>query len=265
MNPFWILFDEIVYRPIFNTLVLLLELFKWNLWWAVVGLTLLVKFLLLKPTLAWNNMQKWMWDIQPRLKEIQEQYKDDPERMSSESMKLLKEGGWGQMLKWCMMMLIQIPVFLGLFWVVSSFAQWKINTDSIYSFFHSFAGILTNMNPNFLWLNVLEKHNLPIAILWAILIWAQTFLTQSIAQKPGAWMMGPLAATGQPMPDMSSMMNIMNAFLIFSMSTFLYNMPIAVGIYTIVSTLFSVIQFAIQNKEILKVKWYAFTHKKAHN
>lgn len=269
MNPFWILFDEIVYRPIFNTLVLLLELFQGNLWFAVIGLTLLVKFLLLKPTLAWNNMSKSMWDIQPRLKEIQEQYKDDPEKMSAESMKVLKWSWWGQMLKWCLMMLIQIPVFLGLFFVVKDFStivDWvrHIRFDALYSFFDSFKNILTSFNSNFFWLDVL-KPNTAFAILWSILVWIQTSLTQAISPKPTA---NPMLGAAMPqwaMPDMSKMMQFMNIFLVIMTFGFLNSMPLAVALYTVVSTLFSVVQFVIQQKEILKVKWYALTHKKAHN
>lgn len=36
-------------------------------------------------------MQKSMGDLQPKLQEIQEKYKDDPEKVASETMKLFKE------------------------------------------------------------------------------------------------------------------------------------------------------------------------------
>jgi YidC/Oxa1 family membrane protein insertase len=37
-----------------------------------------------------NNAQKDMVDIQPRMKEIQETYKDNPEKLAEETMKLFK-------------------------------------------------------------------------------------------------------------------------------------------------------------------------------
>jgi len=57
------------------------------------------------------NMGSGMKDMQPKMKEIQETYKDDPQRMSEEMMKLWKTPG-NNPLKGCMTMVIQIPVFL---------------------------------------------------------------------------------------------------------------------------------------------------------
>jgi YidC/Oxa1 family membrane protein insertase len=44
-------------------------------------------------TFAGNNMQKEMSDFQPKMAEIQERYKDDPKKMSEETMKLFKNQG----------------------------------------------------------------------------------------------------------------------------------------------------------------------------
>jgi YidC/Oxa1 family membrane protein insertase len=77
-----------------------------------------------------------MTDMQPKMQEIQEKYKDDPEKMSSEMMWLLKKSGGGP-LKWCLTMLIQIPVFLGLFYNVRDMAQQRLATET-YSFMHMF-------------------------------------------------------------------------------------------------------------------------------
>jgi YidC/Oxa1 family membrane protein insertase len=52
-----------------------------------------------------------MADMQPKMQEIQEKYKDQPEKMSAEMMALFKKSGGGP-LKGCLTMIIQIPVFL---------------------------------------------------------------------------------------------------------------------------------------------------------
>ena len=56
-------------------------------------------------------MQKGMGNLQPKLQEIQEKYKDDPKKLSAETMKVFKKDGKGP-LKGCLQMLIQIPVFI---------------------------------------------------------------------------------------------------------------------------------------------------------
>ena len=94
LNPFlWIklVLNEIIYRPIFNLLLLLIALTGGSLGWAIVLLTIIVRLILLKPTLAGNDVQKHMTDLQPKLKEIQEKYKDDPQKMTEEMMKVMKQ------------------------------------------------------------------------------------------------------------------------------------------------------------------------------
>ncbi|MBR4568044.1 membrane protein insertase YidC [bacterium] len=62
-----------------------------------------------------------MSNIQPKMQEIQDKYKDNPQKLSEETMKLLKKEGSAP-LKGCLSMLIQLPVFIGLYFVVRKFA-----------------------------------------------------------------------------------------------------------------------------------------------
>jgi membrane protein insertase Oxa1/YidC/SpoIIIJ len=60
---------------------------------------------------------------------------------------------------------------------------------------------------------------------------------------------------GMPaMPDMNKMMRMMNYFMIGMMMLFVYTMPAGIGLYIITTTLFTVLQFAYQYKELLKIK-----------
>jgi YidC/Oxa1 family membrane protein insertase len=90
MNPFSLLYSEIITRPIFNLLILLLLIFGGNLGWSIIVLTLVLRFALLPVTAAGNAMGKQMGNLQPKMAELQEKYKDDPEKLSSETMKLFK-------------------------------------------------------------------------------------------------------------------------------------------------------------------------------
>lgn len=110
-NLFVLLFTEILYRPIFNVLILFLAVFGGNLGIAIILLTIVVRLAMIKQTSIGNDMQKGMGDLQPKLTELQEKYKDDPKKLSEETMKVFKTHGKGP-LKGCLMMLIQIPVFI---------------------------------------------------------------------------------------------------------------------------------------------------------
>lgn len=253
MNPFALLFDEIIYRPIFNLLVTFLGVFDGNLWLAIVSLTLIIRLLLLRVTFAGNNMQKEMSDFQPKMAEIQERYKDDPKKMSEETMKLFKnQGMWP--LKGCLMMLLQIPVFLWLYSVIQSFASNKLIESSLYSFLIVFgAGYLKpgSVDPLFLGIDLLGSGSIVLAIISWVLVYLQMQLT--MLNKPATPQMPGWAA----MPDMSKMMGSMNVVMVVVMAWVVYSTNSGVGLYILVTTLFSVIQYVIQYRQLVRAKWQA--------
>ena len=55
-----------------------------------------------------------MQDLQPRITEIRQKYKNDPQKMNSEMMKLYKERGVNPV-GGCLPMLLQLPIFFALF------------------------------------------------------------------------------------------------------------------------------------------------------
>lgn len=95
MNPFMLIVSEVLYRPVFNIIVMFLGLFGGNLGRAIICMTIVVRLLLIKPSLAGAQMQQSMGGLQPKMQEVQEKYKDDPKKLSEETMKILKKDGAG--------------------------------------------------------------------------------------------------------------------------------------------------------------------------
>ena len=62
-----------------------------NYGWSIIVFTILVKVLLLPLTIKQTKSTKAMQDIQPKLQEIQEKYKNKPEKQQQEIMKLYQE------------------------------------------------------------------------------------------------------------------------------------------------------------------------------
>jgi len=56
------------------------------------------------------------------------------------------------------------------------------------------------------------------------------------------------------MPDMSKMMWYMNIFMVFMMSIFVLSMPAWIWFYIITTTLFTITQYSIQYRELLKAE-----------
>jgi len=249
------LFTEILYRPIFNILAIFLAIFGGNLGVAIILLTVTIRLLMVKQTLAGNDMQKGMWALQPKLNEIQEKYKDDPKKLSAETMKVFKtDGKWA--FKWCLMMLIQIPVFIGLYYVIRHMAAATIPPEWLYSFFNSFGArfIESNalsswvINTHFLGMDLLGTKNIVLTIVAAVFTYLQTKLTTlAKPETPNV--------PGQKVPDMGKMMWFMNIFLVFMIGSFVYSMQTGVGLYIVTTTIFSVAQYARQYRALLKAKW----------
>ncbi|MBP7061465.1 hypothetical protein KBA84_01375 [Patescibacteria group bacterium] len=60
MNPFAFLLSEVLYRPLYNLIVIFLQVFDANLGLAIIALTVVIRLLLLKPSMAGNQMQQSM-------------------------------------------------------------------------------------------------------------------------------------------------------------------------------------------------------------
>lgn len=254
---FSLLFTEILYRPIFNILVLFLQVFGSNLGLAIVLLTVLVRLLMIKQTSMGNDMQKGMGDMQPKLNALQEKYKDDPKKLSEETMKVFKSDGKGP-LKWCLMMLIQIPVFIGLFTVIRNISTNAIPAEWLYSFFPFGAKFLdpTNINHMFLGVDMLATKNIVLAIIAAGFTFLQMQLTTLAKPQQPATVPG-----GPAMPDMTKMMGMMNYFMMFMIGSFVYGTQAGVGLYITTTSVFSVVQYAIQYKALLRAKFLEWRSK----
>ncbi|WP_067704700.1 membrane protein insertase YidC [Nocardia jejuensis] len=90
--------------------------------WAlsVVFLVFTLRLVLYKPFVKQVRTTKQMQELQPQIKELQKKYKNDRQQMTVEMQKLQKDHGFNPLMG-CLPVLLQVPVFLGLFHVLRSF------------------------------------------------------------------------------------------------------------------------------------------------
>ena len=81
---------------------------------AIILLTALTRLLMYPLTKRQNESMKRMSAMQPKLKEIQERYKDDPQKIQRETMRLYQEYKVNP-LSSCGPMLLQLPIFVAFF------------------------------------------------------------------------------------------------------------------------------------------------------
>jgi YidC/Oxa1 family membrane protein insertase len=106
----------IIAAPLFWVLKLLYSwLGNWGL--AIIGLTVLIKAVFYPLSAASYKSMAKMKQVTPRLMKIREQYGDDRAKMNQAMMELYKSEKINP-LGGCLPILVQIPVFIALYWVL---------------------------------------------------------------------------------------------------------------------------------------------------
>ncbi len=124
-------FDSFFFNKIFFSgffAPLLLTIMTWfhsiipSWGWAIVITTLTLKIVFLPLTLAASRSAKRMAKLQPHMQAMREKYKDNPQKLQAETLRLFKEnkvnpvGG-------CIPVLITIPFFVGFFSMLQSTSE----------------------------------------------------------------------------------------------------------------------------------------------
>ncbi|KKU14619.1 hypothetical protein A3A20_02685 [Candidatus Wolfebacteria bacterium RIFCSPLOWO2_01_FULL_45_19] len=142
------MFNEILYRPIFNALVLLYEYASWqDLGIAIILLTIIIRIILFPLFHVAMRQQYAMQRLQPHVKKIQNDHKDSREKQAQALMALYKQHGVNPF-SGILLMLAQLPIFLALFWVFRDGITIE-SLGQLYSFVsppeeitHSFFGLI---------------------------------------------------------------------------------------------------------------------------
>jgi len=119
---------------------------------AIILLTLAVRVLLLPLSIKQTRSMREMQVIQPEIKRLQKKYKGDRQKMNQEVMALYKEHGVNP-LGGCAPLLLQMPVFIALFYVVRQPIQYlgesllKTDLQSAPLAVHQFLGLRLDCSP----------------------------------------------------------------------------------------------------------------------
>jgi len=231
MNFLTIIFNQLFYQPLFNALIFIYRIVPGNdLGIAVLILTILIKILLYPLNLKGIESQKKLSDLQPKLKEIRERFKNDKEMMTKETLELYQKEKINPFSGF-FLILIQLPVL---------FALYKVFADSIFS--NDFSGLYSfvpnpgEIKPQFLMIN-LAKPDFILAFAAGVLQFFQA-KTQTPAKQDFN-----IKAKSKDFPDFSEVLNKQMLYF-FPVLTFfiLLKIPSAISLYLVASTGFSILQ-----------------------
>lgn len=192
---------------------------------AILILTAIVKLILWPLQTKANKSMRRMAALSPKMQELREKYKDDPTRMNQEVMKLYKDYGINPV-SGCLPMLIQIPIFFGLFTMLRQAVELR--------------------NASFLWVRDLSQPD----TVWHIpgLGWPVNILPLIMAAT-SVWMTHVTPKSG----DATQQRVMMFMPLIFVV--FCYNFAAALALYYTTQNLFTILQlYQNRNQPIPKLE-----------
>lgn len=170
-------YNELLFRPLANGLVFLYAVLPvHDLGLAIILLTIAVRLLLFPAVGKSLRAQKELAHIQPELKKIQEQHKDNKEEQAKKTMELYRERGINPF-SGCLPVLIQLPLLFALYHVVTS-----VTKPEFLAQLYPFTPHLSAISPiAFGFLNLAEK-SIPLAVIAGI----SQFLQGYFMPKPEA-------------------------------------------------------------------------------
>ena len=201
----------------------------WGL--AVIVLTVIIR-LILTPLMAHSTKSTARMQVmQPKLKEIQERYADDPTRQAEELRKVYADMKFNP-LGGCLPIILQMPVFFGLFSVARDISQLDANA----SFFSILPSISVSCS------QMVESGNWAAAAPYLILVALFGVLT----------FIPMVLNTSMQDASQRSQTMTMGAVMSVMMLVFGWGVPAAVLLYYVTSSLWQVVQQKVITQRVVE-------------
>ena len=233
------MFTTIILQPFFNLLIGLYNLVPGHdLGLAIIALTFLVKLVLWPFTAMQIKQQRALQSLQPKIEEIRNAYKDNKDEQGRQLMALYAREKVNPASS-CLPLLIQIPVFIGLYRALARVLG-PIDPTLLYHFVSN-PGVVHTM---FLGFVDLTKASPVLAIGAALVQFLQS--RQMLKQTPAAMTPPPVEVEGKEASKDESMAAIMNKQMMYTMpilTAFIgFSLPAGLTLYWFVMSLLSVAQ-----------------------
>ena len=179
------IWNLIALEPMVNSLIMLSHYLFSSFGLAIIALTIVIRGLMYKLTAKQLHATKAMQSLQPKLKELQQKYGKDKQRLAQEQMKMYKESGVSP--AGCMVpMLIQMPIWIALFYSIRKLlAITPEDFLGLSQFLYSWPQVYSALplGNHFLWLNLAEG-DFVLALLVGATMWVQQKMVTPTSTDP---------------------------------------------------------------------------------
>lgn len=237
------LFNEFVYRPIYNLLVFVYNIVPFHDFGiAIIIVTLIIKFVLIPLSRKQIESQKKMQELQPKIKEIQEKYKSNKEKQSKALMEFYKTNKTNPF-SGCLPTVFQLVFLIAIYRVLFNISNSGLRVDG--KELYSFIADPGQINQYFLGIidlsSIINLKALSFSVIPQILL----IVSAAIAQYYQIKMLTPAKTmqSNNSTPDISQAMTKQMVFLGPLLTLFIgIKFPAGLSLYWLVSTVFAIIQ-----------------------
>ena len=236
------IFDAVLYRPLYNLLVILIDLPWVDAGFAVILLTIIVKVVIFPLSMKAVRTQESIARLQPELSALQEKHKGDRNALALATLEVYRKNNLNPF-SGILTILIQIPIVLALYWVFYKGGLPSINIEKLYSF----VPVPTDVDTLFLGIfDITLAKNAVIALLTAATAFIQakvTLIPPKFESKPGESMRDDMVRSMHV--QMKYVLPIVVGFISFGLQA-------VVGLYWITSNIFGIGQHLYIKRKMAK-------------
>jgi YidC/Oxa1 family membrane protein insertase len=202
--------------------------------YAIIAFTLITKILLLPLNIKQTQSTKRMNEIQPKMKALQEKYKNDKTKMNEKLMELYKEEKYNPA-SGCLPALIQLPIVIALYNVLRYPIKYVFGNEQAYA----------QIAKGFWWMTDIGMPETK-----ATLLMIGTFAVPILAVISGVttYVQMKMVSPNSNDPTQKSMTNMMP--IMFAFIT--YTVPAGLAIYWIIGNMFTIVQQYVMLKPAKK-------------
>ena len=228
------MFTTIFYQPILNLLVWFYNILPGHdIGLAIIVLSVVIKLVLYPLSNKSIKSQKALQNLQPKIQELKEKYKDDKEAMTKGMMELYKQEKVNP-LSSCLPLLIQLPFF----WAVFRVFRNELTNGSL-SLIYPFIYNPGSLSPMAFGLINLAEPNWVLAVLAGL----SQFLQVKLMPKPKM-------PVGGKEETMGAIMNKQMTYVMPALTVFItLSLPSGLALYWFITTVLTILQQLIVFKK----------------
>lgn len=237
-------FKHLLYEPMYNALIGIINFLPvWaDVGIAVIILTILVRLILFPLSIKAVRTQAKMKLLQEPMKELQEKYKNNREELGRKMLEMYRKEGVNPFAS-ILLILIQLPILLTLYFVFSHSGLPVVNMDLLYSFMH----VPETLNMHFLGLiDIAAPKNVLLSLIAAA--------TQYFQIRFAMPVIPPKVKNPTLKDDLARNMSLQMRYIMPIITFFIsYSLVSVIAVYWIISNLFSIGQEIYVRKHIHNV------------